>query len=49
MFALDVGEVEVHLRVVAFRDIDLGLEVSLLVEMLCALEVLVSVGVCYLF
>lgn len=33
----------------AFGNIDLRLEVCLLVELLCTLEIVISVGVCYSF
>lgn len=49
MLALDAREVEIHLRVVAFGNIDLRFEVCLLVELLCALEIVIGVGVCYSF
>lgn len=49
MLALDAREVEFHLRVVTFGDIGFGLEVCLPVELFCTLEVVVGVGVDYLF
>ena len=45
MLALNASQIQLHLWVVAFGDVDLRLEVGLLIELLCALEILVGIGV----